>query len=81
MSTTRAASNFSINTSWSPVIMLASVAKPLVWYIGAGTRIVWGRGTGAHALGNGSPVVSSITASRSMRITLGVPVDPLLQMP
>ena len=48
-STTRAASNFSITTSRSPASRPYSVVNPLAWYIGASTRIVWGRGTGAHA--------------------------------
>jgi hypothetical protein len=30
---------------------------------------------------NGVPSAGSHTAGRSLRITLGVPVDPLLQMP
>ena len=57
------------------------MANPLVWYIGAGTRIVCGRGTGRHVSMNGVPSTGSTIAGRSLRITFGVPVEPLLQMP
>jgi hypothetical protein len=41
-STMSAASNFSRITRQSPPSMELSVMKPLVWYIGAGTRMVCG---------------------------------------
>ena len=61
--------------------MLCRVAKPLVWYSCVGVRMTCGRGTSIHELGNGGDVSSSQVAGRSMRITLGVPVEPLEQMP
>ncbi len=43
-------------TNRSPPCSVYSVAKPLVWYIGARTRIVCGRDTGAHISYIGSRV-------------------------
>ena len=57
------------------------MAKPLVWYIGAITRTTCGRATGPHDAANGMPTISSKTPGLSIRMTLGVPVEPLLQMP
>ena len=80
-STIRAASNFWSTTRWSPASRLKSVAKPLVWYIGAITRTTCGRATGPHDAANGMPTISSKTPGLSIRMTLGAPVEPLLQMP
>ena len=80
-STIRAASNFWSTTRWSPASRLKSVAKPLVWYIGAITRTICGRATGPHDAANGMPTISSKTPGLSIRMTLGAPVEPLLQMP
>ena len=57
------------------------MAKPLVWYIGAITSTTCGRATGPHDAANGMPTISSKTPGLSIRMTLGEPVEPLLQMP
>jgi hypothetical protein len=57
--TARAASNRSRTRSRSPASRLNSVANPLAWYIGPGTRIVCGRGTGRHPSMNGVPSIGS----------------------
>ena len=80
-STTRAASKRSSTTSRSPASRLNSVANPLAWYMGPGTRITWGRGTGRQPSMNAVPSAPSHRDGRSLRMTLGVPVEPLLQMP
>ncbi len=81
-STMSAASNFSRITRQSPPSMEFSVMKPFVWYIGAGTRMVCGRETGSPKFSaNGVDASCVHTPGRVFRMTFGVPVDPLLQMP
>ena len=56
--------------------------NPLVWYIGAGTRMVWGWLTGIHCAMNGvARVRASTTPAAVLRMTFGRPVEPELQMP
>ena len=47
-STTWAASNRSMTTTWSPPTRLTQEWKPFMWYIGPSTRTTWGRGIGRH---------------------------------
>src|SRR5262249_59096141 len=61
--------------------MLFKVANALMWYIGAGTRIRCGRVTGMKASAMGTLRNGVNTGGPWERITFGVPVDPLLQMP
>ena len=80
-STIRAASNFSRTYSSSPESMLLSVANALMWYIGASTRIRCGRVTLIQASAIGTLIMGSNTGGPSERMTFGVPVAPLLQIP
>ena len=61
--------------------MLLSVANALMWYIGASTKIRCGRVTGMNASAIGMPIIGLNTAGSCERITFGVPVAPLLQIP
>ena len=72
-STARAASNFSSTTRRSPASRFWSVTKALMWYIGASTRIVWGRATGRHRSIIGVLKSGMYTAGTPARITFGVP--------
>src|SRR4051812_40726685 len=61
--------------------MLLSVANALMWYIGASTRIRWGLVTRMNASAIGMLITGLNTGGPWARITFGVPVEPLLQMP
>ena len=61
--------------------MLLKVANALMWYIGASTRIRCGRVTRRNASAMGTLRTGLNTGGPWERITFGVPVDPLLQMP
>ena len=53
--------------------------NPLVWYIGAGTRIFCGPSNAAQFAMNGVACSGVHTAGAVLRMILGSPVDPELQ--
>jgi hypothetical protein len=61
--------------------MLLNVANALMWYIGAGTRIRWGRVIVMKFSAIGTLIIGLKTGGAWERITFGVPVAPLLQIP
>ena len=71
-----------MRTTGIPAIRLRVAVNPFEWYSGAGMRIRWASGSGPYdstAAAIDGP--SMKTPGLFIMMTLGVPVDPELQMP
>src|SRR4051794_585469 len=80
-STTCSASNFCSRTISSPPSIIVKQENPFVWYSGARPSMRWGRSIVIQLAPNGTDIDGTHAVGRSVMITFGVPVEPLLQMP